>query len=164
MSENKVLSCNSFRGHKRHIRENHINFLKPPRTAGCLRGNLIIPKGADSHPAREPVYKPHVGPRFSSWISLLSHQSGRYVNRHLFRDDEVGPLSIYLPKGLADGGGWREEILPMPQIKASFLHLFHFLLMTRRTQFWGPFFAVFWALLVANPLPPTPFLGNEKGT
>ena len=55
-------------------------------------------------------------------------------------------------KGLADAGGWREEILPVPQIQAS--------------QFWAYekwdtilgtfFFAVFWGLLVANHLPPTP--------
>ena len=29
--------------------------------------------------------------------------------------------------------------------------------MSKRTQFWGTFFAVVWAQLVANPLPPTPF-------
>ena len=30
-------------------------------------------------------------------------------------------------------------------------------LMSKRTQFWGNCFPVFWVLLVANPLPPTPF-------
>ena len=30
-------------------------------------------------------------------------------------------------------------------------------LISRRTAFWGAFCAVLWALLVANPLPPTPF-------
>ena len=30
-------------------------------------------------------------------------------------------------------------------------------LMSRRPQFWGTILAVFWVLLVANPLPPTPF-------
>ena len=29
--------------------------------------------------------------------------------------------------------------------------------MSRRTQFWGTFFVVFWAPSVANPFPPTPF-------
>ena len=28
--------------------------------------------------------------------------------------------------GLADGGGWREKILPMPEIQASFLHPFYY--------------------------------------
>ena len=42
-------------------------------------------------------------------------------------------------KGLAD-------LFPMP-----------LLIRSRRTQFWGTFFAVFWVLLVTNPLPPTPF-------
>ena len=35
------------------------------------------------------------------------------------------PKSLFIrsfEKGVADGGGWREEILPVPQIQASFLH------------------------------------------
>ena len=52
---------------------------------------------------------------------------------------EAGSLSVPWPlraafdfevrsfeKGLADRGGWREEILPMPEIEASFLHPFSY--------------------------------------
>ena len=55
-------------------------------------------------------------------------------------------------KGLADGGGWREEILPMPEIQASFLHSFSYPSFRRRGTLSGDLFlAAFWALLVANP-------------
>ena len=60
-------------------------------------------------------------------------------------------LSQRFQKGLADRGGWRKEI---PPFSAPFSLC---PLMSTRTQFWGRIFAVFWVLLVANPLPPTPF-------
>ena len=61
-------------------------------------------------------------------------------------------------KGLADRGGWREEILAMPEIQASFLHPFSCSSLRKRwAQFWGTIFAAFGGLSVANPLPPTPF-------
>ena len=64
-------------------------------------------------------------------------------------------------KGLAGRGGWREEILPMPEIQTSFLCPFSYATLRRRgTQFWGSICAVFGDFLVANPLPPTPF--SEK--
>ena len=34
-------------------------------------------------------------------------------------------------------------------------------LMSRRTQFWGTNFVAFGELLVANPLPPTPFKTSD---
>ena len=56
--------------------------------------------------------------------------------------------------------GWREEILRAPEIQTSFLHSFSYAspLGQRGTQFWQLFFAVLWALLVANPLPQNSFL------
>ena len=70
-----------------------------------------------------------------------------------------GPLCIRdFEKGLADRGGWREEIHPMPEVEASFLHPFSYAPPGRRdTHFWTIFWPVLWGLLVANPLPPTPF-------
>ena len=60
-------------------------------------------------------------------------------------------------KGLADGGGWREEILPMPEIQASFLHSFSIPPMRRATHFWGPFLAVFLGPASRQPPPANPF-------
>ena len=68
-----------------------------------------------------------------------------------------GDIFRSFEKGLADGGGWREEILPMMQIQASFLHPFSCPPYEKGTQFGGHFVAVFWALLGANALPPTRF-------
>ena len=43
-------------------------------------------------------------------------------------------------KGLADRGGWREEIRPMPEIEASFLHPFSYApLRSRGTHLWTIF-------------------------
>ena len=39
---------------------------------------------------------------------------------------------ISFEKGLADRGGWREEILPLPEIQAPFLHPFSYLPLRRR--------------------------------
>ena len=58
-------------------------------------------------------------------------------------------------KGLADRGGWREEILHMPEIlnQASFLYPFFLCpLRTRGTQFWR----TFWGFFGGFVLPPTP--------
>ena len=47
-------------------------------------------------------------------------------------------------KGLADTGGWREELLPMPEIEASFLHPFSYSpLGEGGTHFWRTFLPVF---------------------
>ena len=70
----------------------------------------------------------------------------------------LGPIVCpRVKKGLADGEGWREEIRPMPEIEASFMHPFSYAPLRRK----GP---VFRGLLVANPLPPTPFLGSVSET
>ena len=75
-----------------------------------------------------------------------------------------------LEKGLADGGGWREEILPMPHVQASFMHPFFQFPPNegRRTQFWEPSCAVFSALLsgfsqrgLANGVSPFFFSENK---
>ena len=61
-------------------------------------------------------------------------------------------------KGLADRGGWRKEIHPIPWIQAfSLPHVPMPPYMSRRTQLWGTIFAVFWALLVHQPPPTNPF-------
>ena len=55
--------------------------------------------------------------------------------------------------------GWRTEGVGgrKPIDSGLFLDPFSYApLMSRRKQFWGTIFAVFWALWVANPLPPTP--------
>ena len=68
-------------------------------------------------------------------------------------------MSEVSKKGLVDRGGCRADILPMPEIEASFLNPF---------PMSPPFgegghisgervLSVFGGLLVANPLPPTPF-------
>ena len=59
--------------------------------------------------------------------------------------------------------GWRTEgvgarkSLPHHKFRPFYCPFFLCPLRSRRTQFWGTFFAVFWALLGANPLPLTPF-------
>ena len=71
----------------------------------------------------------------------------------------TGSLGIVrsFEKGLAVRGGWRAELLPMPGIPTSFLCPFSYATLGRSgTHFCGPMFAVSGALLVANPLPPTP--------
>ena len=61
-------------------------------------------------------------------------------------------------KGLADRRGCREEFLPVPEIEVSFLHPFSHPPLGEGGHISGErFFAVFWGLFVANPLPPTPF-------
>ena len=61
-------------------------------------------------------------------------------------------------KGLAERGGWHEEILHRPEIQASFLYPFSYApLGEGGTYFWRTFWALFGGLFVANPLPPTPF-------
>ena len=57
----------------------------------------------------------------------------------------------FLDQGLEKG--WPESLCK----EQSQITLWKSPLTRSRKQFWGPFFAVFWALLVANPLPPTPF-------
>ena len=55
-------------------------------------------------------------------------------------------------KGLAVRGGCREEILPMPEIEASFLCLFFLCPLRRRgTHYWRTFRAVFGACLSPTP-------------
>ena len=58
-------------------------------------------------------------------------------------------------KGLASRGGWREEVLPMAEIQASFLYPFPYASLVRRTgtHTWRTFGALFGGLFVANPLP-----------
>ena len=59
--------------------------------------------------------------------------------------------------------GWRTEGVgarkspPHHKFKPFYYPFFLCPLRSRRAQFWGTFFAVFGALLGANPLPPTPF-------
>ena len=61
-------------------------------------------------------------------------------------------------KGLADKRGWHGEILRMPGMRASFLHPFSYPPpQEKEDTILGTILPVFWALLVANPLPPTPF-------
>ena len=64
-------------------------------------------------------------------------------------------------KGLGGRGGWHEEILPMPEIQASFLcPLFHVTLKRRGHNSGDQFLIIndaFWALLATNPIPPTTF-------
>ena len=60
-------------------------------------------------------------------------------------------------KGLADRGGWREEILPMQEVQASFCTLFIISPLGEVGHTSGDSSCCVLALLVANPLPPTPF-------
>ena len=73
--------------------------------------------------------------------------------------DHVLEILENFGKGLADRGGWREEILPMPRgsdLLAAELFICPF--RRRGNTILGMFsLAVFWALSGAKPLPPTPF-------
>ena len=55
-------------------------------------------------------------------------------------------------KGLADRGGWREEILPMPEIEASSLHPFSYAPLGEGGHISGEPFWRFWGVCVS----PTP--------
>ena len=64
-------------------------------------------------------------------------------------------------KGLADRGGWRQDILPMPEIEASFLHPFSYAPLGEEGHFWRTLLP---ALGVVGCPPPTanPFLSKTK--
>ena len=55
-------------------------------------------------------------------------------------------------KGLADRGGWREEILHMPEIQASFLYPFSYAPLGEGGQISGELFGLF----SGDCLSPTP--------
>ena len=75
----------------------------------------------------------------------------RKFPRHPHRGQPVSMVRSF-EMGLAGRGDWREEILPMPEIQASFLCHFSYATLGRRgTQFWRSTFAVFWPPFVANP-------------
>ena len=63
------------------------------------------------------------------------------VSKRGWRTEGVGPRN---PSHTMDSGLFSAPFFLSP-------------LMSRRTQLCGAIFAVFWALLVADPLPPTPF-------
>ena len=63
------------------------------------------------------------------------------------------PIRFAPPHITAQRGGWRKESLPHHRFRPFFCPLFLCPLMSRRTQFWGTFFAVFWV----------PFLGVLQG-
>ena len=75
----------------------------------------------------------------------------------------------HVPGSEVSKRGWRTQgvgarkSLPHHKFRPFSAPLFLCPLMSRRTQFWGTFLAVFWALLVANPLPPTPFRNLWQG-
>ena len=60
-------------------------------------------------------------------------------------------------KGLADRGGWREEILHMPEIQASFLYPFSYAPLGEgghiSREFWGSFLG----FVCRQPPPANPF-------
>ena len=59
--------------------------------------------------------------------------------KHDFPDHGYS-LTQKFRKGLADRGAWREEIRPMPEIEASFLHPFSYAPLRRMgTYFWTLF-------------------------
>ena len=51
-------------------------------------------------------------------------------------------------KGLEDRGGWRQEVLSMPEIEATFLYPFSY-----GTHFWRTFFGCFWGFVRHQPPP-----------
>ena len=64
-------------------------------------------------------------------------------------------------KGLAARGGWREEILLVPDSDLFLCPFSYATLRKRGTQFWGSSFAVFWP--VSRQLPPaSPFSKRLK--
>ena len=66
----------------------------------------------------------------------------------------ASPKDQKFEKGLADRGGWRQEVLPKPEIEATFLHPFSYAPLGEEGHNSGELLGS----LVANPLPPTPFL------
>ena len=92
------------------------------------------------------------------WFGLLSIQ---WKIGLVFFTYGFGLLCLWFQKfrkGLADKRGWRQEILPVPEIEASFLHPFAYAPLGEGEHISGELFCLlFWAPLVANPLPSTPF-------
>ena len=66
-------------------------------------------------------------------------------------------------KGLEDRG-WREEVLSMPEIQASLLHLLSYSFLRRRwTQFWGTnFCCILGPVSRQPPLSSNPFSRRQK--
>ena len=73
------------------------------------------------------------------------------MNECQSRDSNRNGTIRSFEKGLAGRGGWREEILPLPEIQTSFCGLFPIPPLGEGEHILGSIFAVF----VANPFPPT---------
>ena len=65
-------------------------------------------------------------------------------------------------KGLADRGGWREEILHMPGIQASFLYPFSYAPLGEEDTFLENVFGSFWGFVCRQPPPANPFSKRRK--
>ena len=88
-------------------------------------------------PGREPDFV--LGPKSGS---LPGRRGCKPCNRAGLATMENGPSARIrsFEKRLADRGGWREEILHMPEIQASFLCPFSYAPLGRReTHFWRTF-------------------------
>ena len=108
----------------------------------CTQGTLPYPNYYGEYIQYKSKFTMAVAKRFGQRPDMLQ----KAVNIRSFE------------KGLADRGGWREEILHMPEIQAFFSVPFFLCPLRRRgTHFWRTFWALFGGLFVANPLPPTPF-------
>ena len=101
-------------------------------------------------------------PGTASCVVLLNNEVGLLSSSAPQRRQPWSSPSSEVSKGLPDRGGWREEILPVPEIQASFLQPFSYSSLRRRwTQFWGQFLLHLAPLSVTNPIPPTPFRTSD---
>ena len=112
------------------------------------------------NPGVRKIFCPQFWPEMAA--PIWSGKMRSFCRKKKTHIHKIPPFIRGFEKGLADRRGWCEEILPMPDDAGRRPDLFssQFFLCTLRrrgTQFWELFCAVFWALLGANPLPPTPF-------
>ena len=97
-------------------------------------------------------------PLFSELVPERASQSWSWNSQQYW--------GYFWEKGLADTGGWREEILERPEIHSS-VPFFLCPLRRRGTHFWRVFWGLFWGVCLRQPPPANPFskppiIGDEN--
>ena len=96
-----------------------------------------------------------------TWNRNSSGWSG--LSLSYFRRTYCPPKIRSFEKGLADRGGWRKEILHMPEIQACFLYPFSYAPLGEGGHISGePFLLQFGGLFVANPCRQPLFETSDK--
>ena len=117
---------------------------------GCTGASLGCSRARDSFGTLQP--SPEKTTRSFPYRYL-----GKSRNSALYQAIGIPIISKLSKRGWRTEGVGARKPLPYHRFGPFFCPLFLCPLVSSRTAFWGAFCAVLWALLVANPLPPTPF-------